>query len=282
MGISKLGVHVEVNRAYATLFGYDEPAELVGRPIFDLLDPSEHERVKELVARRGRGEAPPPYTVWARRKDGSRFLMAVQGSSYLDGADYMTVVVVRDVTAQQAEEARLRHREKLEAIGRLAGGIAHDFNNILAGILGSAELSLALVPQGSEVHGNLVTIAEATHRARDLVRQILTFGRRDKHEPRPLALGQVVTEALGLARVAIPPTVTVEARVLPLEGSLVADATQVQRVVLNLCANARDAVGDAGRIELSIGPDAEVYAERSRCNSPRIAENRKILMIRIS
>lgn len=255
MGISKVGIHVEANPAYAKLFGLDDPAQLVGRPILDLIDPSEHERIKELVGRRALGlEVPSSYSVLARRVDGSTFLMDVKGSSYLDGKDYITIVVVRDITERQAEEARLRHREKLEAIGRLAGGVAHDFNNILAAILGNAELSLIGLPPSSPLHGNLVTICEATQRAGDLVRQILTFGRRDRPAPRPLDLGQVIGEALVLVRAGISSTVALEVSLTPLGATLLADATQVHQIVLNLCANARDAVGSNGHIRVSLEP----------------------------
>ena len=255
MGISRLGVHVEANRAYAKLFGYDDPEKLVGLPILDLIDPSEHPRIKELVVRRGRGEdVPDSYSVLARRLDGTTFLMGVKGSSYTDGQDHITIVVVRDITEQQAEDLRLRHREKLEAIGRLAGGVAHDFNNILAAILGNAELSLASLPPGSPLHGNLVTICEATYRAGDLVRQILTFGRRDLPAPRALDLGQVVGEALGLVRAGIPSTVALQVTLRPLGATVIADATQVHQIVLNLCANARDAVGSSGTLEVFLEP----------------------------
>jgi len=150
-------------------------------------------------------------------------------------------------------QERLRQAEKLEAVGRLAGGIAHDFNNILSGILGYAELTLLAVERGSEVHDHQERIREAALRARALVRQILTFSRRDRSNRRTVDVPMVVEEALGLMRAGIPATVTVETRIDPEAGAALADPTQIHQIVLNLCANARDAVGPYGRIAVEVG-----------------------------
>jgi PAS domain S-box-containing protein len=255
LGISKLGVHVEANLAYAKLFGFDEPAQLVGLPILDLIDASEHERILENVRRRARGETVEgDYTVLARRRDGSTFQLGVKASSYTDGADTITVVVVHDVTAARAAEEQLRHRERLEAIGRLAGGVAHDFNNILAAIMANAELSLLGAAPDTPLHESLSTIREATERARNLVRQILTFGRRERGDAVPLDAVKTVSEALTLARAGLPATVQVEAVLQPVGGSVVANPTQVHQIVLNLLSNAAEAVGGKGHIEVRLEP----------------------------
>ena len=117
MGISRNGVHVEVNAAYARLFGFESPEALRGVPIFELLELTEHERVAENVRRRATGDAvPPSYSVNGRRRDGTPLRLEVHASSYPDGDEKMTVVVMRDVTEQHAFEGQLtaserRHRE---------------------------------------------------------------------------------------------------------------------------------------------------------------------------
>lgn len=112
MGLSKRGVHVEVNAAYARLFGYDDPSELVGVPILELIDPLDHASVREKVGRRARGEeVSERYPVRGRRRDGSPLLIDVHASSYPDADGPMTVVVMRDVTAQKEAEARLTSSE---------------------------------------------------------------------------------------------------------------------------------------------------------------------------
>jgi signal transduction histidine kinase/CheY-like chemotaxis protein len=149
---------------------------------------------------------------------------------------------------------RLLEAEKLEAVGRLAGGVAHDFNNILAAVLGFAEASLGEVPPDSAVHEAQEHIREAALRARDLVKQILTVGRRDRPEPRAVDVASVVTEAASLARAGIPSTVELRVAVDPAAGVVLADPTQLHQIVLNLVSNARDAVGARGRIEVSLAP----------------------------
>lgn len=255
MGISRLGVHVEANPAYARLFGFDDARSLVGVSVLDLIDPSEHERIRENVRRRAAGEpVEDAYDVLARRRDGSTFVMGTKVSSYRDGDDTITIVVVRDITAERAEEERLRHRERLEAIGRLAGGIAHDFNNILAAILANAELSLLSVPSDTSLQHNLVVIRDATQRARNLVSQILTFGRREQGNAVALDPHQVISEALALARAGIPATTQVDVQLQPLVGSVVADPVHLHQIVLNLLSNAADAVAGRGHIEVRLEP----------------------------
>ena len=120
MGISRQGIHVEVNAAYARLFGYPSPEALVGVPILDLLDPSEYPRVLENVQRRAGGQpAPSIYSVRGRRRDGTSLVLDVHASSFGDAQT--TAVVMRDITAQREFEARLadserRHRELLQQV----------------------------------------------------------------------------------------------------------------------------------------------------------------------
>lgn len=276
VGISKNGIQVEANQACATLMGYDDPAQMVGLPIMDMLDPSEHQRVLDYVARRAAGDtAPLSYVALARRRDGSTFLADLKASAFQDGDEWLSVVVVRDITAQRAEEERRRHAEKLEAIGRLAGGVAHDFNNILATIMAHCELARRALPHGSPAEEDLRTIGEAAVHARDLVRQILTFGRRERPQRVPTDPGKAVAEALTLARAAIPSAVTVDVRLAPPPGSVIVDPTELQQVVLNLCSNARDAIVGNGHIELVLDDGgADAPAELAgRCVRLRVRDD---------
>jgi PAS domain S-box-containing protein len=252
LAISKHGAHVEANVAYARLFGFEDPAQLVGKPILELIDPSEHERIGAYVRERASGaRVQDTYDVLARRRDGSTFLMHVQASAYLDGPDTVTVVVVTDVSAERAAAGERAHRERLESIGRLAGGVAHDFNNLLGAILANVDLSLHGLAGGTELHEQLTTIREATQRAKALVRQILTFGRRDQPRPQPVDALQVIGEALHLARTGFPSSVTLTTALTPVEGSVLVDPTQLHQIVINLVSNARDAVGAQGHVEVS-------------------------------
>jgi PAS domain S-box-containing protein len=171
------------------------------------------------------------------------------------GADEV-VATVRDITGRKSAEAhrerleqQLRQSQKMEAIGTLAGGIAHDFNNILTAILGYAELLRAQVRGQTGVEERLAEITKAGARAKDLVSQILTFSRRQEHRRTTLSLGPAIDEALKLLRAAIPATIEIDAQVDPNLPPVLADATQIHQVVMNLAANAAAAMaGGPGRL----------------------------------
>jgi PAS domain S-box-containing protein len=113
LGISRMGVHIEVNKAYATMFGYDDPSELVGVKVLDLIDPAEHAHITaKMVSRATGAPVPSTYSVRARRRRGEAFLMNVHASAYEELNGLTTIVVMRDVTAQRAAEARLASSER--------------------------------------------------------------------------------------------------------------------------------------------------------------------------
>ena len=168
------------------------------------------------------------------------------------------VATVRDITGRKSAEAhrerleqQLRQSQKMEAIGTLAGGIAHDFNNILTAILGYAELLRAQVRGQAGVEERLAEITKAGARAKDLVSQILTFSRRQEHTRTTISLGPAIDEALKLLRAAIPATIEIDAQVDPGLPPVLADATQIHQVVMNLAANAAAAMaGGPGRLSV--------------------------------
>jgi len=161
--------------------------------------------------------------------------------------------VHHDVTAQLNLERQVRQRHKMEAIGSLAGGIAHDFNNILSAIIGYIEMSRECVERESEVHEDLGEALKASYRAKDLVRQILTFSRQTESELKPLKLEIIVNESLKLMRATLSPSVEIITDIDPLSGSALADPTQISQVVMNLCANAAHAMKkDGGALRVGL------------------------------
>lgn len=145
-------------------------------------------------------------------------------------------------------EEQLLQARKMEAIGTLAGGIAHDFNNILAAIIGYTELALYDLPQESAPERNLQAVLSAGKRAKGLVQQILTFSRRTRHEREPVWLHLLVKEALTLLRASLPTTIEIRQQLDQQAGPVLADATEMHQVLLNLCANAEYAMRETGGI----------------------------------
>jgi PAS domain S-box-containing protein len=253
---------VAVNAAGRALVGASSLEELLAHR--DKVYPPEvHARYRELALDLDEGRRSVRFDGWVGRLDGGRRWIET-AATVVPGheADWSRLLFASvDVTdRRRAEEdraalqERLRLSEKLEAVGRLAGGIAHDFNNILSGILGYTELTLLGLDRDSELHDHQQRIREATLRARDLVRQILAFSRRDSANRRVVDVPTVVKEALTLMRAGIPASVTLEARIDPNAGTTLADPTQLHQIVLNLVSNARDAVSAYGRIELAVEP----------------------------
>ncbi|WP_394789581.1 ATP-binding protein [Rhodoferax sp.] len=177
-----------------------------------------------------------------------------------------TTVFARDLTSRKRAEAQrsvleaqLRESQKMQAVGTMAGGIAHDFNNILSAILGNVELAKEDAGPNSPAQVSLREIEKAGRRARDLVRQILTFSRNEAPRRAPIALAELVSETERLLRVTLPPAVELHLHIDPNTPVVMADAVQVQQAVLNLCTNAIQSNGEERgvvSIELSgVKPD---------------------------
>jgi signal transduction histidine kinase len=154
--------------------------------------------------------------------------------------------IARDITALRRLEEQLRHAQKMEALGTLAGGIAHDFNNMLAAIIGYTELLQDAMPVGSPAGTWLQRVLTASLRAKALVQQILAFSRRTPVTRTPVSLAAVLRETLPFLRALLPSTMEMEAHLTSEATLVLADATQMQQILLNLGANARDAMGDTG------------------------------------
>jgi PAS domain S-box-containing protein len=139
---------------------------------------------------------------------------------------------------KEALQARLNQAQKMEAIGTLAGGIAHDFNNILSIIVGNTELAMLDLPEWRTAQSNLKEVRKATLRARDLVRQILLFAREKEHTPSHIGLEPIAKESLKMLRASIPATVEISAEISSGLPPVLADPSQIQQIIMNLCTNA--------------------------------------------
>lgn len=150
-------------------------------------------------------------------------------------------------------EEQLRQSQKMEAIGTLAGGIAHDFNNILAAIIGYAQLTRRKFADDTKEKRNLGEVLKAAERGKQLVQQILMFSRKSEGGKEQVQISTVVEEALKLLRQTIPATTPIHATITPQAGIILADATQIHQIVMNLCTNAYHAVRDVnGAIDIRL------------------------------
>ena len=145
-------------------------------------------------------------------------------------------------------ENQLQQAYKMEAIGTLAGGIAHDFNNILTPIIVQSELVLMDIDENSPIRFNIQEVMKAGLRAKDLVKQILTFSRQTEQQPVPLKITPIIREVIKLLRASLPTTIEIQLTLIKETDPIVADPTQVHQVVMNLCTNAAHAMSKTGGV----------------------------------
>ncbi len=168
----------------------------------------------------------------------------------------------RALESSQQLEGRLRESQKMEAFGTLAGGVVHDFNNVMTIIMGNAEMARLHCGYASDIARHLDEISSAAERARELVKQILTFGRKQSTSVRPTSLNDAIGESIRLLRSALPPNIEMNVRCSPDLPQVLADPVQLEQIVLNLVTNSMQAIGNRrGHIEV-ISELVEIEPER--------------------
>jgi signal transduction histidine kinase/ActR/RegA family two-component response regulator len=150
-------------------------------------------------------------------------------------------------------QAKLAESEKLSALGQMASGLAHDFNNILGAIMGYVEMALYDVPEENLARQSLEQVLAASHRAKDLVKQILSFSRQSEESLRPIMLSAIIKEVLNLLRASIPSTIQIVQNIETEASTMMADPTQIHQVLMNLCTNAHHSMmGNGGTLKLTL------------------------------
>lgn len=244
------------NRRFEEITGW-ERAEVEGRtPRFLQSGNTPPEVYRDIRERLARGET------WNgvfrnRRKDGGSYwaettILPLVGP---DGAVQNYIGIAEDVTEKRRAREQVVRAQKLEAVGLLAGGIAHDFTNILTTIIGAAHLAALDAPEGSEIAGEIEQIDIAARRAQSLVRELLTFARREPGRSQPTDLNALMLEVSRLLRASIPPTVKLRCCDAPEPVVVLADPTHLHQILMNLCRNAAEAIGGApGTISVTAAP----------------------------
>jgi signal transduction histidine kinase/ActR/RegA family two-component response regulator len=177
--------------------------------------------------------------------------------SLVDSATHLTSIAIMREHAEVEKkqlEAQVKLAQRMESLGTLAGGIAHEFNNILAGVIGYLELAQQELPAAHPVRERLDVVLSATDRAADLVAQILAFSRRREIQRLPITLQPVVEEALRLLRATLPAMVEIRASFPPQNLAVLADASQIHQILLNLATNAVHAMNRRGVLSFSLEP----------------------------
>ena len=261
---------VYANGATLRATGYGQE-ELAGAPIAKL-GPVVEESGDSGAARAATAlAAGVAWSGWAsyQRAGGGAIEAAVTLSPVRDasGKTVAMITIGRDITLERSLEAQLRHSQKMEAVGQLAGGIAHDFNNLLTAIRGYAELTKRGLPADDEgIRADIEEIMVNADRAAELTRQLLAFSRRQILRPRIVDAADVVEGVVPLLRRLLGAEIELHVSPTPTAGSVLADLTQLEQVIVNLALNARDAMPNGG--ELTIQTDVvELDAEYARTHA---------------
>ena len=227
------------------------------------IHPEDRERVRQAtITKQTRGDYDETYRI--TRPDGAVRWIRDRAFPIRDqaGAVHRVVGTAEDITEYRTLEEQFRQAQKMEAIGTLAGGVAHDFNNMLAAINGYAELAQMSLKDNPDVREHLGAVLQAASRATDLVRQILAFSRQHQPQRRPIQLRPVVAESLKLLRATIPSTIEFDTTLATDAPTVLADATQIHQVLMNLGTNAWHAMNDRHRPASS-----EAGEVRGRCGA---------------
>ncbi len=260
-----------VNRKLLEMTGYSE-AELIGHSPNILKSGHTSEAAyRDIWDRLRQGE--PWFGVFKNlRKDGSHYWAATSLLPLLDEEGHITnyIGVGEDITEKRRVDEQIAQVQKMEAVGILAGSVAHDFNNVLMTIIGNTELikleaedlTQAGKIETGEITASVDQIEIASRRARALIQQLLTFARQQPGQAQRLDLGEAIEEVLELIRVSTPPTIGIEftAGDSPLATDI--DPTAFFQIIMNLCHNAVEAIGDRGGVisvkmqRLAVGSDS--------------------------
>ena len=211
------------------------------------------------------------HRIAARKGFPERWLLAA-GSVEMDASGKPVLLMggALDITEQKQLAARLNRAERVESIGQLTAGIAHNFNNLLAAILPNLEFSLASSSEGSQTE-RLSVALDATLRARDLVRSLMSLTQRDgASPPSPANVADVITRMVALCRLTFPREMTLSQKVAGNVGSVAMAARDLEQVLLNFLFNARDAIEAAAAGRRAIDIAAELVPDESGRTRARI------------
>lgn len=244
------GKFIDINPAGVALFGYSSKEELLSVDIARQLyiDPSERTRFKQTIEKQG---FVTDYELSMKKKSGEELAVMTLTSSVVRDERGNIVAyrgIMRDMTEHRKLEQQLRQSQKMEAIGQLAGGIAHDFNNILSAIVGyGGMMQMKMAPDDAN-RLNVEQILSSADRAANLTHSLLAFSRKQIINPKPVNLNDIIKKVERLLSRLIGEDVELHTQTSDRDLTVWADSLQIEQVLMNLAANARDAMPTGGQL----------------------------------
>ena len=269
-----------VNEPMVKMLGYDSDSELLALNLAtDVFEKDEYTPLR--FQQPGRQKQFARSEAHWKRKDGKIITVEISGRQIKDDAGKVLYfeVIVEDVSHIRGVEHRLRHVQKMEAIGRLAGGIAHDFNNVLGVIVAYSEMLVEKLREDSELFPLVSSISKAVERGGTLTRQLLAFSRQQVLQPQVISLG----DHLESIRDMLSRVIGEDIQLSILRGSanlrVKADPAQFEQVIMNLVVNARDAMSEGGRLSIET---SAIEIDEEYCNRNPDAREGQYAMIAVT
>lgn len=247
----------ERNTGYRLDDIYNEPNRVLGA------DPVEMQQYDEILDTVGKGEVWTGRLTSKKRNEEALIEDAIVSPIKSPTGRFLGYVSInRDVTLKARYENQVRQSQKMEAIGTLAGGIAHDFNNILGVIIGCSELVRNNLKGNDKAVRDIEQVLTAGLRAKSLVSQILTFSRQEETQKIPLTLSPFIKEAIRFLKATLPNYININYTKKTESGIVLADPIQIQQILMNICTNASQAIGQ-NRGEIEVILSKKNFTERS-------------------
>ncbi|MGH9824291.1 MAG: PAS domain S-box protein, partial [Blastocatellia bacterium] len=247
------GQFLNVNATLARMLGYDSPRDFTSNVTSALdihVEPEKREEFLRMIEEQGSGGI---LETQLYRKDGQKIWVQVSARAARgeDGDVAFYEGSMQDVTELKLLEEQLKQSQTMEAIGRLAGGVAHDFNNLLTAINGYCQLLVSRLSEGDPCYGYANEILRAANRATALTSDLLTFSRKPAGQTNPIDLNPVVADLAKMLSRVIGEHINISTNLSPALGHLKGDRSQIERVLMNLAVNARDAMPEGGCIAMT-------------------------------
>jgi PAS domain S-box-containing protein len=242
---------VFVNNAAAQMFGAGSPAQLVGRPVLDIIDPRDRERAAERTRLLVDARRQVPLTeMRLQRIDGRPLVTEIQAVPFDHEGRPGVLAVARDITMRKDIEEQLRQSQKMEAIGQLTGGLAHDFNNLMMVVIGSLDRLDAALAANQPARELAHMALSAALRGSELTRKLLAFARKQSLQSAVVDLNDLVAGMTSLLDRTLGEKIQVELKAARGLWPIETDPAQVESALANLAINARDAMPDGGKLTI--------------------------------
>jgi PAS domain S-box-containing protein len=260
VAIVRGNVHQYVNKRFVEIFGYDQPDELLGKPLGFTIHPDDLGKVASINQGRQLGEAVPNrYEFKGIRKDGEPVYIEASVTNVIYLGETVSLAYLRDITERKRTEmekghleAQLRQAQKMEAIGQLAGGVAHDFNNILTAVIGYGNLLQAKMAQDDPLRPYVEQILASSGKAVNLTQSLLAFGRKQVIELKPYKISTLIKNVEKLLTRLLTEDIELLTFLNEVDPTIMADPTQIDQILINLATNARDAMPNGGHLKIAV------------------------------